>query len=165
MLMDIKKILKWILSNPMEIIAGVSITLSVLITTINALTRYLLKYTWNPSTDIVILLFAYTVFCGAAAAYRRKMHYGIDIVVERLPHHLKNIVTMLCHIIMVVTMVFATWLSIDLMMHVGGKVMSNTKISYVWFDLSAVLGFGFMAFYEIRQTLEDWKRIRRKEAS
>ncbi len=158
-----KKTIKWIIHNPMEVIAGVAITLSVLITTVNALTRYLLRYTWNPSTDVVILLFAYTVFCGSAAAYKRKMHYGIDIVIGRLPEKIQWTVKMLCHLLMIVTLVAATWLSFDLTMNVGGKVMANTKISYRWFDLSAVLGFGYMAFYEIQQTIEDLKCYRKEK--
>lgn len=47
-----KKALKWIAQNPMEIIAAVALSASVLISVINGLTRYFIKYTWNPGTDV-----------------------------------------------------------------------------------------------------------------
>ena len=154
------KTLKWILQNPMDAIAAIALSGSILITTMNAITRYTIQYTWNPGTDVVMLCFAYTVFCGSAAAYKRKMHYGIDLIVSALPACLERMVKMLCHLIMIVTLVFATYLSVDLMQHVGGKIMSNTKISYMWFDLSAVLGFAYMAVYEIAQTWEDFRKLK-----
>lgn len=77
-----KKTLKWILCNPMEIMAAAALTASILISVTNGLTRYLIKYTWNPGTDVNTICFAYVVFCGSAAAYRRKMHYGIDVFVS-----------------------------------------------------------------------------------
>ena len=95
------------------------------------------------------------------------MHYGIDIFVTRLPKAARNIVSVLAHLLTIFGLVLATWLSVELVQKVGGKILPNTKISYVWFDLSAVLGFGYMAYYEIVQTVEDIKRIlsERKEAA
>lgn len=152
-----KKVIKWIVTNPMEIIAAVTLVISIVITTVNALTRYILRWTWNPATDLTTLCFGYTVFCGAAAAYKRKMHYGIDLLISKLPEKVKTVVNIATHVIVLAALIYATYLSIDLVAHVGGKIMTNTKISYRWFDFSAVLGFGYMAVYELLQTLEDIK--------
>lgn len=165
--MKIKKALKWIVCNPMEIISSAALILCILVTVVNALTRYTIRWTWAPTTDVCTLCFGYIVFCGSAAAYKRKMHYGIDIFVTRLPKAVRNIVSVLAHLLTIFGLVLATWLSVELVQKVGGKILPNTKISYVWFDLSAVLGFGYMAYYEIVQTVEDIKRIvsERKEAA
>lgn len=149
-----KKALKWIAHNPMELIAAVALTASVFISVINGLTRYLIKYTWNPGTDVNTLCFAYVVFCGSAAAYRRKMHYGIDVFVNILPEKLRKTIEIIAHLVTLAALVAATGMAVNLMLHVGGKIMPNTKISYVWYDLSAVLGFAFMAFYQAEQTLD-----------
>lgn len=165
--MNIKNALKWIACNPMEIISGAALILCILVTVVNAVTRYAIRWTWAPSTDVCTLCFGYIVFCGSAAAYKRKMHYGIDLFVSRLPKAARQIAGLLAHAFTIFGLALATWLSVELTMNVGGKILSNTKISYFWFDLSAVLGFGYMAYYEFLQTIDDIKNMmkNRKEAA
>ena len=158
-----KKALKWIALNPMEIIAAAALAASILISVTNGLTRYLIKYTWNPGTDVNTICFAYVVFCGGAAAYRRKMHYGIDVFVNMLPEKIRKVVQVLTHLVTLTALGVATCLAVSLTMHVGGKIMPNTKISYFWYDLSAVIGFAFMTIYELQHTLEVLKALVKKE--
>ena len=158
-----KKALKWIALNPMEIIAAAALTASILISVVNGLTRYLIKYTWNPGTDVNTICFAYVVFCGSAAAYRRKMHYGIDVFVNMLPRKVRKVVEVLTHLVTLTALGVATCLAVSLTLNVGGKIMPNTKISYFWYDLSAVIGFAFMTIYEAEQTLELLKALAKKE--
>ena len=164
--MKIKKALKWILLNPMEIIAAAALIFSILISVSNGLTRYFIKYTWNPGTDVNTICFAYIVFCGSAAAYRRKMHYGIDVFVNLLPAKVRRIVDVVTHVVILAALVLATYLSVSLAMNVGGKIMPNTKISYFWYDLSAVFGFAYMALYEAHHLLQMLKDLKttKKEA-
>ena len=164
--MKLKKALKWILLNPMEIIASAALIFSISISVVNGLTRYFIKYTWNPGTDVNTICFAYIVFCGSAAAYRRKMHYGIDVFVNLLPEKVRRIVDVVTHLVILAALVLATYLSVSLAMNVGGKIMPNTKISYFWYDLSAVLGFAYMAIYEaqhIVQMLKSLKTTKKEE--
>lgn len=149
-----RKALKWIALNPMEIIAAAALIASILISVINGLTRYTIQYTWNPGTDVNTICFAYVVFCGGAAAYRRKMHYGIDVFVNMLPEKVRKVVEVLTHLVTLIALGVATCLAVSLAMNVGGKIMPNTKISYFWYDLSAVIGFAYMTIYEFQQTLE-----------
>ena len=164
--MKTKNILKWLACNSMELIAGIALTASILITTVNALTRYTIRVTWNPGTDITTLCFAWVVFCGAAAAYKRKMHYGIDILVSHLPAKVKPYLEIPTHFIVIAALAYVTYLSFDLSVHVGGKILSNTKISYFWYDLSAIIGFTYMTVYEVIFTVEDIKALKcRKETA
>lgn len=154
-----KKALKWIVLNPMEIIAAIALTASILISVTNGLTRYLIKYTWNPGTDVNTICFAYVVFCGSAAAYRRKMHYGIDVFVNLLPEKVRKFVEVLTHLVTLTALAVATCLAVSLTLNVGGKIMPNTKISYFWYDLSAVIGFAFMSVYELQNTVNVLKAL------
>lgn len=158
--MKIKKALKWILANPMELIAAAALVFSISISVVNGLTRYFIKYTWNPGTDVNTICFAYIVFCGSAAAYRRKMHYGIDVFVNLLPERIRRIVDVVTHLVILAALVLATYLSVSLAMNVGGKIMPNTKISYFWYDLSAVLGFAYMAIYEAQHIVQMLKTLK-----
>lgn len=152
--MKAKKVLKWIALNPMEIIATAALVAAITMAVVNAITRYTIRRTWNPVTDLTTLCFGWMVFCGAAAAYKRKMHYGIDLLVDRLPRAAQSVVLVLAHTITAAALVTATWLALDLCRHVGGKQLPNTKISYLWYDLSAFVGFLYMSIYEIIQSVE-----------
>lgn len=157
--MKFKKVLKWIALNPMEILAAMSLSACILMAVVNAFTRYALKWTWNPTTDLTTLLFGWLVFCGSAAAYKRKMHYGIDIVVSKLPTGMRNGANLLAHVITCVSLVTATVISWQLSVKATGKLMPNTNIPYFWYDLSAVVGFFYMAIYEIEQTVQEIKKL------
>lgn len=144
----------------MELIGGTALVFSILITTVNAITRYSMRVTWNPGTDITTLCFAWVVFCGAAAAYKRKMHYGVDLIIKRLPAKAKKVVGLISHVILLFVLGFALYLAIYLTSHCGAKIMTNTRISYVWYDLSAVVGFAFMFVYEIIDSVRAIKDIK-----
>ena len=157
--MKVKNALKWIALNPMELIAAAALIFSILISVTNGLTRYFIKYTWNPGTDVNTICFAYVVFCGSAAAYRRKMHYGIDVFVNMMPDAIKKAVDIVVHIVTLCALALATYLAVSLAMNVGGKIMPNTKISYFWYDMSAVIGFAYMTLYELQHTVQMLKSL------
>lgn len=155
--MKIKKYLKWVVSNSIELIAASALVASIFITTINAVTRYTLRYTWNPGTDITILCFAWVVFCGAAAAYKRKLHFGIDFAIAHIPERIRRFIELPTHLLVIFILAYATYLSFNLATHTGGKIFTNTKISYFWYDLSAVVGFAYMTGCEIFHTITNFK--------
>lgn len=165
--MKLKKAMLWVVKNPMEIVAAAALLATILITVFNAVTRYTIKYTWNPGTDVCTICFGWAVFCGAAVAHKRKGHMGITILVDMLPEKVRWAFDLLIHIIMAAGLIYVTILAYDLMMNVGGKVLPNTKISYFWFDMSAVVGLGFTAFYEVLHTVEHiklGKKLKKEEA-
>ena len=157
--MKVEKVLKWIALNPMELIAAAALVFSIVISVTNGLTRYFLKYTWNSGTDVNTICFAYVVFCGSAAAYRRKMHYGIDAFTNILPVKVRKAADVAAHVLTLIALAVATYLSVSLAMNVGGKIMPNTKISYFWYDLSAVIGFAYMTIYELQHTVQMFKDL------
>jgi len=158
--MKLKNALKWMIHNPMEIIATAALIASITISTVNALLRYTIRWTWTPGTDVITLCFGWLVFCGAAAAWRRGMHYGIELAVNKLPPKAGRVVRLFTHFLLIAILVYGTWLSYNLCAKVGGRIMSNTKISYLWFDLSALTGFAFMSIYEIQNTLKAIKEFK-----
>ena len=162
--MKARKVLLWILQNAMELLAGLFLIICICVTTVNAFTRYLFKFTWNPGTDVITLCFAWVVFCGAAAAYKHKMHYGFDIFISKLPAKAQYVMRILTHILVIIILAYATYLSFQLSMRVGGKILSNTRISYFWYDLSAVVGFGYMTLCEIWHMIQTLRNKNGKEA-
>lgn len=145
---------KWVLVHLPEIIAGAAVTFSITLTTINAITRYALSYTVNGSDEYNCIAFGWLTFLGAAAAFRRKMHYGIDLVVNAFPAKLRTIAELVAKILIAVIMCTLTYLSVILCMNVRGKIFTATGISYLALDAAVLLGFGLMALYSLWQLFE-----------
>lgn len=165
-----KEILKWIIINFPELIAGTALVFAVGLTVINAFSRYFLKFTFKGSDEYNILAFAWMVFPSCAAAYRRKMHYGVDLVVNSLPGKAKAIVKIVAELMSLVVLVIMTYLSVVLFQNVGTKIMTATRISYKYFDAAMVFGFGLMSIYSLMALIEDIRALpaalrKKKEAA
>lgn len=161
--LKIKKALKWIAIHPMELLGATALTASILISTMNALGRYIFSWVWNPSTDLNTIFFCYAVFFGGAAAYKEKKHYGVKLLVNKLPEKVKVPIEMFVHLICIAALAYGTYLSFYLFQHVGGKAFANTGFSYKWYDLAAIIGLAYMCYYEIVQTVDDIKLTLRHE--
>ena len=85
------KIVKWILDYVPEIIAIVALCFAVLASAANAFSRYTFSHTFLGYDELVRIAFAWVVFPGAAAAYWRHMHFGIDLIVNMVPAKIRKI--------------------------------------------------------------------------
>ena len=150
---------KWIIVHLPELIAGAALVLAVSLTVINAFTRYFLSFTIKGSDEINIMAFAWMVFPGCACAYREKLHYGIDMVVNSLPNKPKAFVKIIAELLSLVVLAIMFYLSLVLFNNVGTKILTATRISYKYFDAAMVFGFGLMAFYSFLALIEDIRAL------
>lgn len=164
------QILKWILVHFPELIAGAALVFAVTLTVINAFTRYFLSFTIKGSDELNILAFGWMVFLGCASAYRQKLHYGIDLLVNSLPSKGQAVMRVVAELFSFVILVIMCYLSVILFNKVGTKILTATRISYKYFDAAMVVGFGLMAFYSLLALIEDirnfpkaWRGERKKE--
>lgn len=100
-----KKVIKFLENDLPLVISGAALSISVLLATINAITRYTISYTINGADAFITLCFAYTVYVGSAAAYKRGQHYGVDILVANLPKEAQKWVQVLLDVCMAVIMI------------------------------------------------------------
>ena len=153
------EMVKWTVLRLPEIIAGIALIFAISLTTVNAFTRYFLHYTINGSDEYCIMAFAWMVFPGCAAAYRRKMHYGIDMLVNAMPKKVQIFVNLFAQFMVTVLTVVLTYLSWVLCQNVGSKIMTATRISYIYFDFAMVVGFGLMAIYSLIFLIQDIRAL------
>ena len=110
---------KWIVIHIPELIASVALVFAITLTVINVFTRYCLHFTIKGSDEYVCIAFAWMVFPGTAAAYRRHMHYGVDLLVNAFPHKVRCIVDVVVQLIITVIMAICTYLTWILIQHDG----------------------------------------------
>ena len=158
-----KEKIKWILVNFPECIAAAAMTAAVLITGLNAITRYTISYTIWGSSEYVSLAFVWVIFPEAAAAYRRGMHFGIDFIVNMLPPKISTYIRLIARVIIFLIMFICMRLSFTLIQEVSTKAMTATRISYVWYDLPAFISFALMMIYTAVFLVRDIRTLAKKD--
>jgi TRAP-type C4-dicarboxylate transport system permease small subunit len=143
-----KKIL-WVLANIEEIIATSALAIMLISIFTNVILRYFFRNPTAWADELAIIGMSYVTFIGGAAAYKRNMHFGIDILIDRLPGKGKHILRSLMTLAFIVLFAFMTKLGYDLTIG-AKKVMNYSGWSYKYMDAALPLGFLSMTIYSIR---------------
>ena len=86
---------------------------TILLVIVNVITRKLFNYIIIWSEEIATSCFVYSVFIGAAYAYRKHQHVGVDLLVERLPAGARRAVHLITSALLVVINGYITVLSVQ----------------------------------------------------
>lgn len=156
--------LKWAIGHFAEIIAGIGLTVMVSITAFNVLSRYVFSYSFGGVEEISMMGSAWCVFVGAAAAYKRRMHYGVDILISILPEKGKKAVNFIIDLLLFLCLGYITYLSYVFAMNAWVKPTPFLSIPYFYIDISATLGFGLMTIQSLKFLIEDMKKRRGAKA-
>lgn len=97
--------------------------------------------------DFIQLLFCWFIFIGASACYGEGMHYGMDLVVNRLQGRVRKLWLLGINVVILFTSVFLAWQSYILMVSVSAKVTGTLRISYFYIDMAPFMAFVFMTIH------------------
>lgn len=131
------------------LISGIALTVAISLSSVNALGRYLFAYTFAWNDEIVALCFCWTVFWGAAAASRRGLHFGLEVINNLLPplgQKIQKVIIELLSCGILWTIAYLAWVLTD---KASTKLMPATRLSYQIFDAGMALGMSLMAVYSV----------------
>lgn len=144
----VKRNLKWLALNIEEIIAVAALSVMLCAVLYNVMMRYLFR---NPSAwadELSMICLAYVTFVGGAAAYKRNLHFGIDILLDLMPLKFRMLVRRLVNLVFIVLFAYATYLGYQL--YAGAvKVFNYSGWSYKIMDAALPLGFLSMTVYAV----------------
>ena len=115
---------------------------TILLVIVNVITRKLFNYIIIWSEEIATSCFVYSVFIGAAYAYRKHQHVGVDLLVERAVH-------LITSALLVVINGYITVLSVQFIQSSWIKRMPITKLPSSVVSTALVIGFGLMTIYSL----------------
>lgn len=155
-----KSLIGKIFNSLPEILAGIALFTIVFMETAQTIYRYTLSHTFLFVDDVAVVCFSWAIFAGAAAAYREKMHYGLDVLVNAIPAKHKS--KYMIFLDLLITLVFGYFLyySFVLYKNVGPKILMTTGISYRWIDGALLYGFLMMLIYSIKFLIEDINKMK-----
>ena len=155
--------LEHILKNLDAYFAGLMFAITLAIVVVNVFMRYFVGHVLPWGEEVATSCFVYTTFVGAAWCLRTHQHVGVDLVVDRMPTGIRNVVQLLTDLIIVVLNSYITYLSVQFIISSKVKTMPILKISSVYLNASLFIGFGLMAIYSLVNMIQDARKMLKKE--
>ena len=81
----------WFPSRLEEVLCAVLFAVMAVITFINIISRYLLKYSFAFTEELVVSFFVWLTLLGTSIAFREQSHLGFSFLVDRLPPKIRRI--------------------------------------------------------------------------
>lgn len=150
------KALLWVLKNIEEIISTTALCVMLCAIMLNVLLRYIFSAPTAWADELALVGMAYVTFLGGAAAYKRNLHFGIDILVDHLPAKGKRILRQIMTFAFIILFAVMTYLGFMLTVN-AKKVMIYSGWSYKIMDAALPLGFASMTIYAIKFFIMSFK--------
>lgn len=151
-----------LIRNFEEIVGGFFLTITTLVVILNVLLRYFFNTGFFWVEEVATTAFVWSVFIGCAAAYKRGMHIGIDVVTSLLPRSFQPVIEVLVHFLMIVINGYIFYLSIVFARASAIKPTPVLDISSAWVSSAITVGFALMTFHATRYFFRDLGRIMKR---
>lgn len=144
---------KWFL-NLDDFLAGLSLTMIILVTVVGVFMRFVLGEPLVWTEEVSLALFVWFTFLGASAVTKENGHVGIDYFVMKFSPRMKLAAEIFREITIIFINVYVlVYLGSKLTLIAGDKITSVLGISYMLIDLSVVLGGVLGTFHLIRHII------------
>lgn len=150
---------KRLITNFDLILSSLFLSITVLVVIVNVALRYLFHGGLFWAEEIATTSFIWSVFIGSAAAYRYKMHIGIDFASKFGPQAWRNCVAVLVDLSMLIINGYIVYLSI---LFINANSLKRTPvldIPAIYVNLGLSVGFGLMTLYGLKFLYNDLRLL------
>jgi len=147
-----------------KVIACTALSAIILVNIVNVIMRYLPNI--SPivgAEDLTQLFFSWLIFVGASCAYGEGMHYGMDLVVDKMHGKMKKIWQLAIKILILAATMFLMVQAYKLMISVSAKVTGAMRISYLYIDMAPFVGFVFMFIHGVDLIVQGIKNFNKED--
>ncbi|WP_027721883.1 TRAP transporter small permease [Maridesulfovibrio zosterae] len=155
---------KVLLKNFDLILSGFFLCITVLAVIINVALRYLFQSGLFWAEEVATSAFIWSVFVGSAAAYRYKMHIGIDFVAKIGPQIWQNFIAVIIDCMMCIINGYIVYLSI---LYIHANKLKRTPvldIPAIYINSALTVGFSLMTIYALAFLYKDLCQLFGKQA-
>lgn len=140
---------KTILSNILEIMAGGFILICTGLVLVNVFLRYFMHTGLYWSEEVCTSCFVWAVYIGAAACYKRGMHLGVDVLVNKLPGGARRVVKLVVDALLVVLNAYITYVAYIYVSLSYKKPTAVLNVSTAYISSSLVISFACMTVFSV----------------
>lgn len=155
-----KQLLKSIPKDGEVILSACFLTITVAVVVLNVILRYLFQSGLFWVEEVATTCFIWSVFIGAAAAYRHKMHIGIDLITKLFPQKTRDIISIVISILMVLINGYITYLSTLFIQQNRLKRTPVLDIPALYVNLAITVGFSLITIHAIAFVIRETKELR-----
>lgn len=137
-----------------ELLASIAISIVVISAFYGVISRYILNNPVAWSNEVATIAFTWTVFLGAAAAWKSNKHIHLDLVYNFFPNKIKIISDWLKNIILIVFIAFALYLSIQFTITAYNKPTAILRIPFSYVDVPVVIFFSSVIIRSIQKIIK-----------
>jgi TRAP-type transport system small permease protein len=146
-----------LLDNFEEIVSGVALVVVVLSVCWGVVTRYVTDQPAAWSGEVAAIAFAWVVFIGASAGFKRAMHVSIDMLVKLLPDRIRVPLERALDVTVVVFCAYVAWLGVGFTYHNWDNPTSVLRLPLSVIYVAVALGFALMALRYAQAALGRWR--------
>jgi TRAP-type C4-dicarboxylate transport system permease small subunit len=137
-----------------ELLASIAISIVVISAFYGVISRYVLNNPVAWSNEVATIAFTWTVFLGAAAAWKNNKHIHLDLVYNFFPNKIKIISDWLKNIILIIFIAFALYLSIQFTITAYNKPTAILRIPFSYVDVPVVIFFSSIILIYIKKIIK-----------
>ncbi|WP_432734553.1 TRAP transporter small permease [Maridesulfovibrio sp. FT414] len=146
------------------IVSGFFLCITVLVVIVNVGLRYLFQSGLFWAEEVATSAFIWSVFVGSAAAYRYKMHIGIDFLTQIGPRAWKDFIAVIIDASMFIINGYIVYLSILFIQANKLKRTPVLDIPAIYVNLALTVGFTLMAVYALGFLYGDLRKLFGRQA-
>ena len=135
-----------------ELLASIAISIVVISAFYGVISRYVLNNPVAWSNEVATIAFTWTVFLGAAAAWKNNKHIHLDLVYNFFPNKIKIISDWLKNIILIIFI--ALYLSIQFTITAYNKPTAILRIPFSYVDVPVVIFFSSIILRSIQKIIK-----------
>lgn len=124
-----------------EVIAGAALVIVVAAVCWGVLTRYVTAQPAPWAGEVAGMGFAWLVFLGAAAGYKRGLHVSIDILTQLLPRPVERALGLVVQCAILAFAAYVVWLGVGFTIRNLGNPSAVLRIPQSIIYLAVTLGF------------------------
>ena len=149
--------MKKLFVNFEEIVAGFFLIITVSSVVLNVFCRSIGLGTISTSEEIATISFVWSVYIGAVACYKRKMHIGVDMLVQMFSKKGRNIFA----IFLVVVNFVILYLCVIFIMNSQEKPTPVLGISSNYLNMALLISFFLITVHSVIFLFQDIKKLKK----
>jgi TRAP-type C4-dicarboxylate transport system permease small subunit len=146
--------------NIVEWIAATLVVALAVVVFLQVFNRFVLKTPLAWSEELAMLLFQWVSFLGAAIGVKRMRHFGIELVVKKMPEKVRHKIELFIPFLMGIVAFIMITEGIKLIHFNRYRFYSTMNLSYVWPYLAIPVSGCLIIFYLIWQEIRRWTQKR-----
>ncbi len=147
--------MKKLFGNFEEIVAGFFLIITVSSVVLNVFCRSIGLGTISTSEEIATISFVWSVYIGAVACYKRKMHIGVDMLVQMFSKKGRNIFAIFLDIFLVMVNFVILYLCVI------EKPTPVLGISSNYLNMALLISFFLITVHSVIFLFQDIKKLKK----